>query len=63
MELARSEHTKNGQWQRDSIKKALLDRKWSPALDGSITAGIKDCPHCMNFGGTQLHVLLDPITC
>ena len=52
VELARSEHTKNGHWQRDSIKKALLDHIWSPGLDSSITAGIKDCPHCKNFGGT-----------
>lgn len=62
VELARSEHAKNGHWQRDLIKKALLDRIWSPGLDGSITAGIKDCPHCKNFGGTRLHALLDPIT-
>ena len=60
--LARDEHAKNGHWQRDSVKKALLDRIWSPGLDGSIIAGIKDCAHCKNFGGTHLHALLDPIT-
>jgi transposase InsO family protein len=61
-ELAKEEHTKNGHWQRDSVKKALLDRIWSPGLDSSIIAGIKDCAHCKNFGGTHLHALLDPIT-
>ena len=25
VELAREEHTKNGHWQRDTVKKALLD--------------------------------------
>ena len=60
--MARDEHAKNGHWQRDSVKKALLDRIWSPGLDGSIIAGIKDCPHCKNFGSTHLHALLDPIT-
>ena len=62
IKLARDEHAKNGHWQRDSVKKALLDRIWSPGLDGSILAGIKDCPHCKNFGGTHMHALLDPIT-
>ena len=61
-ELAREEHAVNGHWQRDAVKKALLDRIWSPGLDSSIVAGIKDCAHCKNFGGTGLHVLLDPIT-
>ncbi|KIJ95554.1 hypothetical protein K443DRAFT_54409, partial [Laccaria amethystina LaAM-08-1] len=55
VELAKEEHAKNGHWQRDSIKKALLDRIWSPGLDGSIVAGIKDCAHCKNFGGTHTH--------
>ncbi|KIJ91496.1 hypothetical protein K443DRAFT_654402 [Laccaria amethystina LaAM-08-1] len=54
VELARSEHAKNGHWQRDSIKKTLLDRIWSPGLDGSIVAGIKDCSHCKNFGERRL---------
>ena len=61
VELAKEEHVKNGHWQRDSIKKALLDRIWSPGFDGSILAGIKDCAHCKNFGGTHTHALLDPI--
>ena len=61
-ELAKEEHTKNGHWQRDSVKKALLDHIWSPGLDGSILAGIKDCAHCKNFGGSHTHALLDPIT-
>ena len=59
IKLARDEHAKNGHWQRDSVKKALLDRIWSPGLDGSILAGIKDCLHCKNFGGTHMHALLD----
>ena len=62
VELAKEEHAKNGHWQRDSVKKALLDRIWSPGLDSSILAGIKDCAHCKNFGGTHTHALLDPIT-
>jgi transposase InsO family protein len=62
VELARTEHAKNGHWQRDAVKKALLDRIWSPGLDSSIIAGIKDCAHCKNFGSTHLHALLDPIT-
>jgi len=62
VELARGEHAKNGHWQRDAVKKALLDRIWSPGLDSSIITGIKDCVHCKNFGGTHLHTLLDPIT-
>ena len=61
IKLARDEHAKNGHWQRDSVKKALLDCIWSPGLNGSILAGIKDCPHCKNFGGTHMHALLDPI--
>jgi len=62
VELAKEEHARNGHWQRDSIKKALLDCIWSPGLDGSILAGIRDCAHCKNFGGTHTHALLDPIT-
>jgi len=62
VELVREEHVKNGHWQRDLVKKALLDRIWSPGLDSSIITGIKDCTHCKNFGGTHLHALLDPIT-
>lgn len=61
-ELAKEEHLKNGHWQRDTIKKSLLDRVWSPNLDASIIKGITDCGICKNFGGTHLHALLDPIT-
>jgi len=60
--LASEEHLKNGHWQRDAIKKSLLDRIWSPGLDASIVKGITDCGICKNFGGTHLHSLLDPIT-
>jgi hypothetical protein len=41
------------------VKKALLDRVWSPGLDASIVKGIKNCK---NFGGVHLHSLLEPIT-
>ena len=61
-ELAREEHAANGHWQWDAVKKALLHHIWSPGLNSSIVAEIKDCGHCKNFGGTRLHALLDPIT-
>ena len=62
IQMASEEHTKNGHWQRDAVKKSLLDRIWSPGLDASIITGIKDCGVCRNFGSTHLHALLDPIT-
>ena len=52
-----------GRLQRDSVKKALLDCIWSPGLNSSILAGIKDGPYCKNFGSMHTHVLLEPITC
>jgi transposase InsO family protein len=61
-QLAREEHKSKGHWQRDSVKKSLLDRIWSPGLDASIVKGIINCGVCKNFGGTHLHALLDPIT-
>ena len=61
-QLARLEHESNGHWQRDSVKKSLLDRIWSPGLDTSIVKGITGCGVCSNFGGAHLHSLLDPIT-
>ena len=60
--LAQQEHESKGHWQRDSVKKSLLDRIWSPGLDASIVKGITSCGVCKNFGGTYLHALLDPIT-
>ena len=60
--LAKQEHETNGHWQRDSVKKSLLDRIWSPGLDTSIVKGITNCGTCKNFGGTHLHSLLNPIT-
>ena len=60
--LAKQEHESNGHWQRDSVKKSLLDKIWSPGLDASIVKGITNCGVCKNFGGTFLHALLDPIT-
>ena len=61
-QLARLEHESNRHWQRDSVKKSLLDRIWSPGLDTSIVKGITDCGVCKNFGGKHLHLLLEPIT-
>ena len=61
-QLAALEHETNGHWQRDSVKKSLLDRIWSPGLDASIIKGITNCGVCKNFGGKHLHSLLDPIT-
>ena len=60
--LAKEEHVKNGHWQRDAIKKSLLDRIWCPGIDTAIVKGILDCGVCKNFGSTHLHALLDPIT-
>ena len=62
IQLARLEHENNGHWQRDAVKKSLLDRIWSPGLNASIIKGITNCGACKNFGGTHLHSLLDPIT-
>jgi len=62
VQLAKEEHLKNGHWQRDAIKKSLLERIWSPGLDASIVEGIMTCGTCKNFGGSHLHALLDPIT-
>jgi transposase InsO family protein len=62
VQLAKEEHLKNGHWQRDAIKKSLLDHIWSPGLDASIVEGIVTCGICKNFGGAHLHSLLDPIT-
>jgi hypothetical protein len=62
IQLARHEHETKGHWQRDSVKKSLLDRIWSPGLDASVVKGIMGCGVCKNFGGTHLHALLDPIT-
>ena len=61
-QLAKTEHKTNKHWQRDSVKKSLLDHIWSPGLDASIVKGITDCSICKNFGGTHLHSLLNPIT-
>ena len=40
IELAQKEHVERGHWGRDAIKKALVDRIWSPKLDSSIITGI-----------------------
>ena len=61
-QLAKEEHELNGHWQRDAVKKSLLDRIWSPGLNNSIIKGITNCGVCKNFRGTYLHALLNPIT-
>ena len=60
--LASEEHASKGHWQRDSVKKSLMDRIWSSGLDASIIKGIICCGVCKNFGGMYLHALLDSIT-
>jgi transposase InsO family protein len=60
--LAKQEHDNNWHWRRDSIKKSLLDKIWSPGLDASIVKAITNCGICKNFGPTHLHSLLSPIT-
>ena len=60
--LAEKEHKEKGHWGRDAIKKSLMDRIWSPKLDASIVRAITQCGKCKNFGGTNLHALLEPIT-
>jgi hypothetical protein len=61
-ELARVEHEKGGHFHHDLIKIALLDRIHFSGLNHSIVTAIADCPRCKNFGGTHLHLLLQPIT-
>ena len=61
-ELAKHEHTTNGHWGCDLIKLRLLDPVWSPGLDQSIVKAIHQCPQCKNFGPSQLHTLMYPIT-
>jgi hypothetical protein len=62
VELAKVEHEKGGHFHRDLVKIALLDKIHSPNLDESIVKAITDCAKCKNFGGTNLHALLQPIT-
>lgn len=61
-EMARQVHTDNGHWGRDLTKLQLMDRIVSPRLDKSIVNALLECPQCKNFGSTQLHSLLYPIT-
>ena len=60
--LAEKEHEEKGHWGRDAINKSLMDRIWSLKLDTSIVGAITQCGKCKNFGGTNLHALLEPIT-
>jgi hypothetical protein len=59
-ELARVEHAKTHMG-HDVIKMQLLDRIFSPFLDASVTAAIRECGRCKNFGASHLHALLQPI--
>lgn len=61
-ELARQIHADNGHWGRDLTKLQLMDRIVSPRLDQSIVKALLECPQCKNFGPTQLHALMIPIT-
>jgi len=61
--LATKQHAEGGHWGRDAIKIALTDRIYSLKLDESIMTAIGDCAKCRNFGATNLHSLLEPITC
>jgi transposase InsO family protein len=62
MVLAKEAHENNGHWGRDLTKLQLMDRIASPSLDQSIVTALLECPQCKNFGSTQLHALLYPIT-
>ena len=62
VERARYTHAHEGHWGRDAVKLSLIDRVWSPKLDASTLEGIRHCPKCKNFGGSNLHALLNPIT-
>lgn len=60
-DLARREHAKLHMG-REHIRVQLLNTICSPLLDASITAAIRECGRCKNFGGMHLHALLAPIT-
>ena len=62
IELAKHEHSSNGHWGRDLTKLKLMDKFYSPRLDQSVVHALMQCPQCKNFGSTQLHALLYPIT-
>ena len=60
-QLAREEHAKLHMGQ-DLIRTQLLDKKYSPLLDASISTAILECRRCKNFGNMHLHALLALIT-
>jgi hypothetical protein len=60
--LAKDVHANNGHWGRDLTKLQLMDRITSPSLDRSIVTALLKCLQCKNFGSTQLHPLMYPIT-
>ena len=62
VELAKAEHEKGGNFHRDLMKMALLDKIHTSHLDQAIIKAISDCARCKNFGGTHFHALLQPIT-
>ena len=59
--LAWEVHWNKGNFHRDNIKIALMDRIASPHLDQSITKAIMDCGKCKGHGPKHLHLLLEPI--
>jgi hypothetical protein len=59
---AEREHREGGHISRDSMKLKLTDRFKTPAIDKVIMDAIQNCGECLNFGSTQLHALLQPIT-
>jgi transposase InsO family protein len=60
--LAKDVHANNRHWGRDLTKLQLMDRIASPSLDWSIVMALLECLQCKNFGSTQLHALMYPIT-
>ena len=60
--MAKQEHVNNGHWGHDLTKLKLMDCIYSPKLNRLITNVILSCPQCKNFGSTQLHALMYPIT-
>lgn len=60
--LAMRQHNEGGHWGRDTIKIILIDQIYSPKLDTSIMAAIRECAKCINFDTAHLQSLLEPIT-
>jgi len=63
VELARVQHKTGGHYMWDMVKIALLDKYLGSRVDQAIVKGINNCGRCKGFGPTQIHSLLEPITC